>query len=59
MDYTKTMQQWALTLSGLQIAKELDSWEDIVPVIIMEVLLVYGIYVNVHLINVLLYCLLC
>ena len=25
------------TFSGLQIAKELDSWEDIVPVIITEV----------------------
>ena len=38
MDYTKTRQQWALTFSGPQIAKELDLWEDIiVPVIITEV----------------------
>ena len=33
----KTRQQQALTFSGPQIAKELDSWEDIVPVIITEV----------------------
>ena len=33
----KNRQQWALTFSGPQIAKELDSWEDIVPVIITEV----------------------
>ena len=33
----KTRQQWALKFSGPQIAKELDSREDIVPVIITEV----------------------
>ena len=29
--------QWTLTCSGLQLAKELDSLEDIVRVIVMEV----------------------
>ena len=33
----KITEQWALTFSGPQIAKEVDSWEDIVPVLITEV----------------------
>ena len=39
MDYTKTRQQWTLTFGGpqLHVAKEFDSWEDIVRVIIREV----------------------
>ena len=32
------MQQWTLTCSGLQLAKQLDSREDIVQVIITEVI---------------------
>ena len=31
------MRQWTLTCSGLQLAKQLDSREDIVRVIVMEV----------------------
>ena len=37
-DYAKTRQQWALTFIGPQVAKKLDSWKDIVSVIIMEVI---------------------
>ena len=33
----KTTRQWTLTCSGLQLAKQLDSREDIVRVIVMEV----------------------
>ena len=36
-DCTKTTQQWTLICSGLQLAKQLDSREDIVRVIITEV----------------------
>ena len=36
-DYTKNRQQCTLTYSGLQLAKPLDSQEDIVTVIVTEV----------------------
>ena len=37
MNCTKTMQQWTLTCSGLQLARRLDSQEDIVWAIVTEV----------------------
>ena len=43
-DYTKTRQQWAHTFSGLQIAKELDLLQDIVPVIITILNSVYCLH---------------
>ena len=36
-DCTKTTRQWTLIGSGLQLAKQLDSREDIVWVIVVEV----------------------
>ena len=36
-DGTKTTRQWTLTSSGLQLAKQFDSREDIVRVIVTEV----------------------
>ena len=36
-DCTKTTRQWTLTCSKLQFAKQLDSREDIVRVIVTEV----------------------